>query len=138
MNPDEYYHYKNAIGIDAPYNNPKPVSMQTYADVKKRSQLEQFDIYHREKMEAALKTLGILLTKEEVEDMLRRMDRECNNQERRLRNLQQAQRAMDELRDKIGFQESTFWEFDSGKIIRTPMGDFWIALRGLLEEFWTS
>jgi hypothetical protein len=111
--------------------------LPTYGTMKK-SQLEAFDIYHREKLEAALATLGRILQQDEIDELRFRIDEECEKQERRLANLRQAGRAMEELRTRIGYEEKISLDFDTGKIIHTPMGDFWIALRGLLEEFWTA
>ncbi len=111
--------------------------LPTYGTMKK-SQLEAFDIYHREKLEAALATLGRILQPDEIDELRFRIDEECEKQEKRLANLRQANRAMMELREKTGFQEFTGWDIVDGKIIHTPKGKLWIAVRELLEEFWTA
>jgi hypothetical protein len=135
VNPGDYYGTKEQIDYLRPHVERQ---YATYSDVRRLSQLEQFDTYHREKMEAAVKILDCIMAREEVEDFQRRIDQECDRRERRLQNLRQAGRAMEELRQRIGFEERMAFDFDTGKIIRTPMGDFWIAVRQLLEEFWTA
>ena len=111
--------------------------LPTYGTMKK-SQLEAFDIYHREKLEAALATLGRILQPDEIDELRFRIDEECEKQERRLANLRQAARAMEEIRAANGhILEQDFSQLQKA-ILKTPYGVVMAGIQRLLEEFWTA
>ena len=89
--PVEYYSMQQYEAIRPHLERQLP----TYGTMNK-SQLEAFDIYHREKLEAALTTLGRILQQDEIDELRFRIDEECEKQEKRLANLRQAGRAMEE------------------------------------------
>jgi hypothetical protein len=130
MTQPVYFSNKQS-GVNLEYNPP------TYGTMKK-SQLEAFDIYHREKLEAALATLSRILQQDEIDELRFRIDEECEKQERRLANLRQASRAMEEIRAANGhILEQDFSQLQKA-VYKTPYGVVMAGIQNLLEEFWTA